>query len=147
MKFKFNIMKKALFLVLFVFTALLSKAQFNSRKDVIKYLCSRPFYDADKEYKVEFKTKDVEFAGSVSAQLQVFSNNNLIGIVDQSEVKLNPYESRQGQLHYFKGGTQVYIDVYFNGAATTNANVRGKIICQELFGLPVDLLNPGAVYK
>jgi hypothetical protein len=140
-------MKKVLFLSLFVITSLFSNAQFNSRKDVIKYLCSRPFYDAEKEYKVEFKTKEVEFAGSISKQLQVFSNGNLLEIVNQSEVKLNPYDGREGQLHYFKGSVSVYMDVYFNGQATTNRQVRGKILCQNFFGLPVDVLIPGAVYK
>lgn len=139
-------MKKVLLLILFIFTSFLSNAQFNSRKDVIKYLCSRPFYDADKEYKVEFKTKEVEFAGTISKQLHVYSNGNLLRIVDQSEVKLNPYESLEGQLHYFKGDTQVYMDVYFNGAAT-NKDFRGKIFCQKFFGLPVDVLFPGVVYK
>ena len=140
-------MKKVLFLSLFVLTSLVSNAQFNSRKDIINYLCSRPFYDSEKEYKVEFKTKEVEFAGSISKQLQVYSNGNLLGIVDQTEVKLNPYENREGNLHYFKGSTEVYFDVYFNGSATTNSQVRGKILCQKFFGLPVDVLIPGTVYK
>jgi hypothetical protein len=139
-------MKKVLIISLFVLTSLVSNAQFNSRKDVINYLCSRPFYDIEKEYKVEFKTKEVEFAGTLTKQLQVFSNGNLLGIVDQTEVKLNPYETLEGELHYFKGSTQVYFDVYFNGSAT-NSEFRGKVLCQKFFGLPVDVLIPGAVYK
>jgi hypothetical protein len=139
-------MKKFLFLSLFVLTSLVSNAQFSSRKSVIQYLCSRPFYDIEKEYKVEFKAKEVEFAGSISKQLQVYSNGNLIGIVDQTEVKLNPYTNIEGQLHYFKGATEVYFDVYSNDSAT-NSQFRGKIICQNFFGLPVDVLMPGAVKK
>lgn len=139
-------MKKIPLLVLFFLTSFLSNAQFNSRKDVIKYLCSRPFYDVDKEYKVEFKTKEVEFAGSISKQLQFFSNGKLIGIIDESEVRLNPYGGNNGSISVFKGSKKVYLDVYFNGPAIIK-EVRGKIICQHLFGLPVDVLLPGAIYK
>lgn len=140
-------MKQFLFLGAMILCSIVVNAQFNSRKDVIEYLCSRSFYDVEKEYKVVFKTKEVEYAGSITKQLQVFANDERLGTVNQSEVKLNPYDGREGQLHYFGNGMKVYFDVYFNGPATTNSQVRGKLICQEFFGLPVDVLIPEGTNK
>lgn len=136
-------MKKILFLGLFMFTSLFLNAQFSSRKHIIQYLCSRPFYDIEKEYKIEFKAKDVEFAGSISKQLQVFSNGNLLGIISQDQLKLNPHGQING---YVNEGQKVFFDVYCNDGSVLPA-YRGKIIVQSFFGLPIDLLKPGSVYK
>lgn len=137
-------MKKLLFLGLFMFTSLFLNAQFSSRKHIIQYLCSRPFYDIEKEYKIEFKVKEVEFAGSISKQLQIFSNGNLLGIVSQDQLKLNPHGQINGYVHEVR--PKVWFDVYCNDGSVV-PSYRGKIIIQDLFGLPIDFLNPGSVYK
>ena len=68
-------MKKLILTVATIFFTMgIVNAQFHSRKEVVKYLCSKSFYDYDKEYKVTFKAEDVEFAGTISHQLQIFVN-------------------------------------------------------------------------
>lgn len=140
-------MKKFLFLSLFMFTSLFLNAQFSSRKHIIQYLCSRPFYDIEKEYKIEFKTKEVEFAGSISKQLQLFSNGNLLGIISQDQLKLTPPHNIDGVVNLSKtGGKGVFFQVFCNDGSVL-PEYRGKIIVHEFFGLPIDLLKPGSIYK
>jgi hypothetical protein len=130
-------MKYKLFLSIFLFNFGIANAQFQSRSEVISYLCSKAFYDSEKEYKVIFKTADVEFAGKISKQLQVFVNDNLKGIVDQTDVKINPYLAEHGKVDaYLKG---LMLDVWFNGPSCPDM-WRGKVMCHKFFNLPIDVL-------
>ena len=130
-------MKKLIFTVATIFfTSGIVNAQFHSRKEVVKYLCSKSFYDYDKEYKVTFKAEDVEFAGTISHQLQIFVNGNLKKIIDQSEVSINSY-SNGWEAKIWKA--PIFCSIYFNGVNCPYEVVRpGHIICQEFLGLPID---------
>ncbi len=130
-------MKKFLFILTMLLTATVVNAQFHSRKQVITYLCSKAFIDYDKEYKVTFIAKDVEFAGTITHQLQIFVNGQLKKIIDQKEVELNPYSN--GWEAMIQTGSSLYLSIFFNGANCPFEIVKpGHIICQDFLGLPID---------
>ncbi len=130
-------MKKFLFILTMLLTATVVNAQFHSRKEVITYLCSKAFIDYDKEYKVTFIAKDVEFAGTITHQLQIFVNGQLKKIIDQKEVALNSYSN--GWEAKINTGQGLYCSIFFNGANCPFEIVKpGHIICGDFFGLPID---------
>jgi hypothetical protein len=132
-------MKRLSIIVTFLLFCLISNAQFQSRKDVIAYLCANTFYDLEKEYKVVFKTAEVEFAGSISKQLHVYVNDSRRAIVSQSDVSVNPYENFEGMIDNIK--ERILVSVYHN-SPSVNSKYRGKIFCTGFLNLPVNVLIP-----
>jgi hypothetical protein len=132
-------MKRLSTIVTFLLFCLISNAQFQSRKDVIDYLCSNTFRDFEKEYTVTFKTAEVEFAGSISKQLHVYVNNVREAVLNQSDVSVNSFEPVEGLIENMK--EDIKVSVYFDGPET-NAEYRGKIECWMFMKLPIQVLIP-----
>jgi hypothetical protein len=81
-------MKTILYLTALLFTVLPSSAQFRATRDVVNFLCEKPFYDYYKENKVTFKNVETQFAGEVVKSISVYQNDKYKGSISLNEIKI-----------------------------------------------------------
>lgn len=83
-------MKNLLFIVLFSAFSFQVNAQFRATRDVVNFLCEKPFYDYYKENKIIFKKTETVFAGTTVRSLSVYVNDKFQGQIGEKQIEITP---------------------------------------------------------